>query len=185
MNCIRVFAFSLVIPAMTGCSSVRVAVYDSTSRQDYAMETKAAYTKSPAYKERTIKAALTQSAEEYIGTPYRYGSCDARKGFDCSGLVYTVAKSQNLTLPRSSSLMASSGNHIPWKKAEKGDLIFFGERSKIDHVGIIEANRGNQMWVIHSTTSSGVVKEDVLASTYWRKRILFAMNIVPPVQGKS
>ena len=101
MNCIRVFVFSLMMLAMTGCSSLRVAVYDPKSRQDYAMETKAAYTKSPVYKEHAIKAAITQSAEEYIGTPYRYGSCDAGKGFDCSGLVYTVAKSHHLTLPRS------------------------------------------------------------------------------------
>src|SRR4030095_3415323 len=170
--------FCGMILSLASCSSVQVAVYDSRTRQDYAMETKAAYSKSPVYKEHAIKAALTQTAFKYIGTPYRYGSCDAGKGFDCSGLVYTVAKSHNLTLPRSSSLMSSTGDHIPWKKAEQGDLIFFGDHSNINHVGIIDDIKGNQMWVIHSTTSSGVVKEDVLASTYWKKRILFAVDIV-------
>jgi cell wall-associated NlpC family hydrolase len=167
---------------MTSCSSVRLAVYDYQKRHAYAMESKVAFTNSPVVKEvvkeKTARAALPEAACQYIGSPYKYGSCDPKKGFDCSGLVFTAAKSQNLQLPRSSSLMAASGKHIPWKKAETGDLIFFGDHNKVNHVGIVQKNKGNQMWVIHSTNTTGVVKENVLASSYWKKRILFAMDVI-------
>jgi cell wall-associated NlpC family hydrolase len=185
MKNIRVISFLGMMLTLASCSSVKLAVYDSQKRQDLAIESKAALKNSPAVKERTAKAALSHGASKYIGSPYRYGSCDASKGFDCSGLVYTVAKSQDLDLPRSSSLMATTGAHIPWKKAEPGDLIFFGERNRINHVGIVEKNKGDEMWVIHSTTSDGVVLQNVLNSAYWKERILFAVDIISPSQTKS
>lgn len=185
MNNIKLISFLGLVLTLTSCSSVRLAVYDYQKRQEFAQESKVAFVNSPAVKEKIAKATIPLVASKYIGAPYKYGSCDASKGFDCSGLVYSVAKSQDLHLPRSSSLMAASGTHMPWKKAEPGDLVFFGYRNKINHVGIVEKNKGNQMWVIHSTNTSGVVKENVLASSYWKKRILFAMDIIPPPQGKS
>ena len=185
MKNIGFISFLGMVLTLVSCSSVKLAVYDSQKRQDLAIESKATLKNSPVVKEKTAKAALSKNASKYIGAPYRYGSCDASKGFDCSGLVYTVAKSQDLELPRSSSQMASAGEHIPWKKAEPGDLIFFGERNRINHVGIVEKNKGDEMWVIHSTTSDGVVLQNVLESDYWRERILFAIDIISPSQTKS
>jgi cell wall-associated NlpC family hydrolase len=124
------------------------------------------------------KRALTETAEKYIGSRYRYGSCDPGRGFDCSGLVYHVARSQDILLPRSSSSMAAAGSHIPWKKAEPGDLIFFGEGSRINHVGIVEKNKGDEMWIIHSSSTSGVIREDIMESDYWKKRVMFAIDII-------
>ena len=188
MNIMRFISFLGLMMMMVSCSSVRLAVYDYQKRHEFTLESKAAFVSSPIVKEKTAKATFTKEASKYIGSPYKYGSCDVKKGFDCSGFVYTVAKSQDLDLPRSSGLMAQSGTHIPWKKAEQGDLIFFGEKNKINkvgHVGIVEKNKGDQMWVIHSTCNGGVIKENVLASPYWKKRILFAMDIINPTQGKS
>ena len=185
MKNIGFISFLGMMLTLASCSSVKLAVYDSQKRQDLAIESKAALKNSPMAKERSAKAALSHTASKYIGTPYRYGSCDAKKGFDCSGLVYTVAQSQDLELPRSSSQMASTGKHIPWKQAEPGDLIFFGDRNRINHVGIVEKNKGNEMWVIHSTTSDGVVLQNVLESDYWKARILFAIDIISPTQTRS
>ena len=175
----RFILFLGIICLLASCSPVRIAIYDSKERHDYAIESKTAFEKSPVVQEKLARVALAEEARKYIGTPYKYGSCDASRGFDCSGLVYTVAKAQDLELPRSSGLMAASGTHIPWKKAEEGDLIFFGDHNKIHHVGIVEKNNGHQLWVIHSTTSDGVVKQNVLANAYWKKRILFAVDIFP------
>ncbi|MEP6646337.1 MAG: C40 family peptidase [Saprospiraceae bacterium] len=190
MRFIRFISFIELIITMASCSSVRLAVYDYQKRHDYKLESQAKFVSSPVidrHDERSAKTTLTEEACKYIGTPYKYGGCDAGNGFDCSGFVYTVAKSQDLTLPRSSTLMAKSGNHIPWKKAQQGDLVFFGGRrsvNKVGHVGIVDKNKGDHLWVIHSTCGEGVVKEDVLASPYWKKRILFAINVLP-AQGKS
>jgi len=188
MNIIRFISILGGIMTLTSCSSVRLAVYDYQKRHEYVEESKAAFVNSPIVKEKTAKASLIQEANKYIGSPYKFGSCDVKKGFDCSGFVYTVAKSQDLILPRSSGLMAKTGSHIPWKKAEQGDLVFFGGNKKIKqvgHVGIVEKNKGNQLWVIHATCNNGVIKENVLLSPYWKKRILFAVDVINPTQEKS
>ena len=188
MNIIRFISFLGLIMTLTSCSSVRLAVYDYQKRHEYLVESKAAFVNSPVVKEKSAKASFIQEANKYIGSPYKFGSCDVKKGFDCSGFVYTVAKSQDLILPRSSGLMAQTGSHKPWKNAEQGDLVFFGGSKKINqvgHVGIVEKNKSNQLWVIHATCNDGVIKENVLASPYWKKRILFAVDVINPDQQKS
>ena len=72
--------------------------------------------------------------------------------------------------------MAAAAPHIPWKKANPGDLIFFGEKGSIHHVGIVEKNKPDELRVIHSTNQRGVIEENVLVSDYWKKRILFAVD---------
>jgi len=171
-----------LIVSLGSCTTVRLAVYDFQKKQAYKTENnlkeeKTETASASLSKEHLAKKAITEKAEKYIGTRYQYGSCDASKGFDCSGLVYHVAKSQEVILPRSSQLMAGARNHIPWKDAEPGDLIFFGDKNRINHVGIVGKNKGNEMWIIHSTSSNGVVREDILASDYWRSRVLFAIDI--------
>ena len=74
--------------------------------------------------------------------------------------------------------MAQAASHIPWEKSNPGDLIFFGVKNHIDHVGIVQKNKPGELWVIHSTTQQGVITEDVLVSPYWKKRILFAIDLV-------
>lgn len=180
----RALTLLVCIILLTGCSTVRLAIYDYQKKHATTFESSSAsvntgsVTSTNASKEKNAKQALTDKASKYIGTRYRYGSCDAKQGFDCSGLVYHVAKSQEIVLPRSSHTMATAGPHIPWKKAEPGDLIFFGDNNRINHVGIVEKNKGNEFWIIHSSSSSGVVREDILVSDYWKKRVMFAIDIV-------
>jgi cell wall-associated NlpC family hydrolase len=180
------FFCALVI--LTGCANIKVAIYDQQQRQAYADQAKKTYLTSSAAVETTtktetntkansLKHSMVQTANQYLGSPYSYGGMDPKKGFDCSGFVCTVAKKNKITLPRSSSLMAKSAPHIPWKKATSGDLVFFGDNGRIHHVGIIEKNREGETIVIHSTNQRGVISENVLASAYWRKRILFAIDI--------
>ena len=177
LNRILFFGLFSSLILMTSCSSIRLAVYDYQKRHEFAMENNTNYAAATSKNTNNTKQALTEKAGKYIGSNYRYGSCDPSKGFDCSGLVYHVAKSQEIELPRSSSSMAGLGNHIPWKKAEPGDLIFFGDSNRINHVGIVEKNKGNEMWIIHSSSSNGVLREDILESDYWMRRVLFAIDI--------
>lgn len=186
----KLYIFLGLVLTLTSCSSIRLAVYDYQKRHAGELEhtdveiASASVSVAPEVRKASItKKAITDKASKYIGSRYRYGSCDPKNGFDCSGLVYHVAKSQQITLPRSSSSMASVGNHIPWKKAEPGDLIFFGDRGRINHVGIVEKNKGDQMWIIHSSSSSGVVSEDIMVSAYWKKRVMFAIDIAHLAPG--
>ena len=45
---------------------------------------------------------IINSAMEYIGTPYRYGTMNPARGFDCSGFTSYVFKKLDITLPRTS-----------------------------------------------------------------------------------
>jgi cell wall-associated NlpC family hydrolase len=173
----QILVFFLVALSLAGCSNVRLAIYDYQKRKEYADQSKTAYLNTSAGKVFTLKKSMVETAHEYLGSPYRYGGMDAKKGFDCSGFVCTVAKKNNLVLPRSSTMMAQDAPHVAWKKAGSGDLVFFGDHGKIHHVGIIEKNTGKTLQVIHSTSQRGVISENVLESDYWRKRVLFAVDI--------
>jgi cell wall-associated NlpC family hydrolase len=159
-----------------GCANVKQAVYDKQKRRELTYETKKTYAGSSAGKAATVKNAVISAANKNLGAKYKYGGISPKEGFDCSGLVYYAAISNKIDLPRSSSSLADAAPHINWKSAGPGDLLFFGERGKVNHVAIIEKKRSNELWVIHSTSSRGVISENVLSSSYWNKRILFAID---------
>ncbi len=185
MTLFRLFVLFCLSLLWTGCANVRVAVYDKEKRETYTAEAKEAYRHSPAGKANAWKKSVMESARDYIGAPYRYGGTDAKKGFDCSGLVYTAARENQLDLPRSSSLMAKAAPHIPVRKAIPGDLVFFGDRGKVHHVGIIEKNTADELVIIHSTNQLGVIRENVYESAYWKKRILYAVDLTAFRKGKA
>jgi len=176
MKIFKALYFLLGLLLVSSCTNVKLALYDNQKRQEVAIESRKAFSNSEAGKEIALKNSIVETARKYLGTRYKYGSTDPKQGFDCSGLVCFVAKKHDIVLPRSSGSMAAAAPHIPWKKAGPGDLVFFGERGSINHVAIVEKNKGDELWVIHSTNQKGVYREDVLVSAYWKKRLLYAVD---------
>jgi hypothetical protein len=80
---------------------------------------------------------LLQHALALLGTPYRWGGTGA-DGFDCSGLVgYVFHSALGIDLPRVSRDMATTGELVTDRaKLSPGDLVFFGHRGRVSHVGI-------------------------------------------------
>lgn len=129
-------------------------------------------------KEEKFRNDLVENARELIGSRYRYGGKTPKKGFDCSGFTQYVYGKQGITLRASSRLQAKQGDFKEVEKAKPGDLVFFGNAFKIDHVGIVTQNKKGKLYVIHSTNSQGVVEHDVFQILYWKKRIKFARDII-------
>jgi cell wall-associated NlpC family hydrolase len=78
---------------------------------------------------------VLQRALALLGTPYRWGGTST-DGFDCSGLVGYVFRTIGIDLPRVSRDMAHSGQEVDRDSLVPGDLVFFGKRGRVDHVGI-------------------------------------------------
>lgn len=111
-----------------------------------------------------------------VGTPYRYGGNTPESGFDCSGLVgYVFRASAGIGLPRSSrELAAMDVPEVSRQRLASGDLVFFGSRQGVSHVGIyVGENR-----FVHAPNSGGTVRLDSLDGPYWKDRYLFARRVL-------
>lgn len=112
---------------------------------------------------------LVDNATDNIGSPYKFGGT-TKNGFDCSGLVYTSYKKEDIVLPRTSLEMSNYGKRIKKEEARKADLIFFktGGSSKINHVGLIVETKNNDIKFIHSSAQKGVIVSS-LNESYYKK----------------
>ena len=100
---------------------------------------------------------LIVNARKFNGVQYQWGGISTF-GCDCSGFVQTVFKSIGIKLARDSYQQFDENKKIDMDGVARGDLLFFAERDKIDHVAI---SLGESK-IIHC---SGFVKEESLKST--------------------
>ncbi|MGO1001421.1 C40 family peptidase [Lysobacter sp. CA196] len=109
--------------------------------------------------------AVLMRAISLVGTPYRYGGNTPDSGFDCSGLVnYVYRDMLSLSLPRTSrDLAAYQGPKIEPLRLAAGDLVFFGNRGNVSHVGIY-VGEGR---FVHAPSTGGTVRLDRLDGAYW------------------
>lgn len=117
-----------------------------------------------------LREQLIESARNQLGCKYKNAG-KLRSGFDCSGLVQYVFQQFRISMASSAHQQSLAGTGIEIHSAKPGDLIFFGTKQKVSHVGIISLNQRNKLTVIHSTSSLGVIEENILESDYWLKRI--------------
>lgn len=125
-----------------------------------------------------LRKDVTQHSKQYVGTKYKYAGKTPRTGFDCSGFTSYVYDQFDLNLSSSSKTQATQGNKVPISAVKAGDLVFFGKKSKITHVAMVVSNTKEGITVIHSTTSKGVMIQNISISKYWKPKILFARDVI-------
>lgn len=129
---------------------------------------------TPAGEDGKVKTVL-QKALALLGTPYRWGGTDPDKGFDCSGLVgYVFRNALGIELPRVSRDMARNGQLVTDRaKLAAGDLVFFGRKGRVNHVGIY---LGDGRFV-HAPSRGKDVTVSELDTGYWSGRFLQARRV--------
>lgn len=115
-------------------------------------------------------------AESLVGARYRYGGNSPERGFDCSGLTCYVYSNMGIVLPRTSSDQSRFGKRKKLNETEPGDLVFFGTGSRVTHVGIVVDRTASAIYMVHSSSSGGVRRDEILSSTYWNSRVLWAVS---------
>ncbi|WP_313052497.1 MULTISPECIES: C40 family peptidase [Stenotrophomonas] len=121
--------------------------------------------------------SLLRRAMTLLGTPYRWGGSNPDSGFDCSGLVgYVFRSALGIELPRVSREMAHDNNAelINDRAAlAAGDLVFFGRKGRVDHVGIY-VGEGR---FLHAPSTGKDVRVDTLLSGYWGNKFMQARRV--------
>lgn len=118
---------------------------------------------------------ILSKAVSLLGTPYRWGGTSPEAGFDCSGLVgYVFRTALGMDLPRVSQDQAKTGELISDRAAlVAGDLVFFGRRGRVDHVGIYVGDGR----FLHAPSTGKDVRVDSLASGYWSNKFMQARRV--------
>lgn len=107
---------------------------------------------------------IIEKAQEYLGTPYRYGG-SGPGGFDCSGFVRYIFAQFDIDLPHNAAAQYGNGSEVGKADLIPGDLVFFAcGRGGIDHVGIYS---GGDQFIHSSSPRSGGVIFSSLSSGYY------------------
>jgi cell wall-associated NlpC family hydrolase len=178
---IRLSLLSLCLLLTIACSSVQKALKPQSRTPPKSKPTTTAkpskpYTPSTA---TPYRQKIVDYGKKFVGTHYKYAGRSPKTGFDCSGFTSYVLNEFGVTASPASSIQATEGRQIAIDRVMPGDLIFFGEsKKKISHVAMVVKRDSNGITCVHSTTSRGVIVENVSQSSYWKTRILFARDII-------
>ncbi len=127
---------------------------------------------------RKYVAGFAESHADW-GFKYRYGGNSVETGIDCSGFTRYVLNYFDIKTGRSADSQFEAGIKIPVASAKAGDLVFFGCKKGISHVAMVVSNDEKGLIVVHSTTSRGIVKENITESDYWKNKLKStAVNIM-------
>lgn len=123
------------------------ATTKAITAQEKAYKKYIAYANKAAKKQNSKKTTSSSSstggnslydeATNYLGLKYVWGGASLTSGADCSGFTQQIYKKFGVSLPHHAADQAKMGTKITSKKdLQAGDLVFFGSKNNITHVGI-------------------------------------------------
>lgn len=110
-------------------------------------------------------------------TKYKYGAKPSEAPWlaDCSSWVQHVYRKFGINLPRSSRAQSHVGMPVTFKQIKRGDLLFFGSKGRVTHVGIY---LGHGYWISNLDSSKDVAILSVWGSWSYR-HFLWGQRVIP------
>ncbi len=104
--------------------------------------------------------AMVARARSQLGTRYVLGGASPGRSLDCSSFARYAMEALGIALPRTANQQAQVGTPVPRDRnaLRPGDLLTFGTRRTVDHVGIY-LGEGR---FIHASVKSGRVIETTI-----------------------
>ena len=103
----------------------------------------------------SLRQDVVDYALQFVGNPYRYGGRDPNTGVDCSGFTrYVMQNAAGVSLNRSSSSQATQGRTVSAAEMQPGDLIFYGNGSRVNHVAMYIGDGQ----IVHASTERTGIK---------------------------
>lgn len=108
-----------------------------------------------------VRVDLVQYALQFVGNRYVWGGESLKKGVDCSGFTMKIYEKYGVYLPHSSRSQPSYGTKIKASNAQPGDLFFYGNGKRINHVAIYIGNGK----IVHASNKRDGIK---ISNAYYR-----------------
>ncbi|HEY4327203.1 MAG TPA: C40 family peptidase [Mucilaginibacter sp.] len=157
-----------------------------TETEYYTTRSKTLYNKKYITEVATGKvspAAVIAFARSLEGTPYRYGSTDPARGFDCSGFINYVFKHFGVIVPRTSGGFTTVGHEVPLNKAMPGDLVLFTGTDyrvrTVGHIGIIISLPDQEPKFVHATSGKENGVTETTLNSYYLDRYMKTIRVFP------
>jgi cell wall-associated NlpC family hydrolase len=150
---------SNVIESQYTKSSSKAKAADKQSSEEVSEENgsaeEAAADETTTESENSVRQQLVAYALQFVGKPYRAGGSDPHTGADCSGFVrYVMAYGAGISMNRSSREQAVQGTQISASQMQPGDLLFYSNGSKINHVAMYIGDGR----IVHASTEKTGIK---------------------------
>jgi cell wall-associated NlpC family hydrolase len=126
-----------------------------------------------------LRQKVVDYAQQFVGTRYKAAGKNP-SGFDCSGFTGYVMGNFGIQLSASSKYQEKDGIPIPVSEVQAGDLIFFRREPNgtVFHVSLVISNDQDGLYVVHSTSSRGVVIDNIHQSSYWKSKHATACRVI-------
>ena len=130
-----------------------------------------------------FRADITGYAQNFLGLRYRHAGHSPKTGFDCSGFTNYTLDEFGVKVSACSATQSRQGLKVSLNYVLPGDLIFFGTKSRIQHVAMVVEKTAEGIFCVHSTCSRGIIVENISTSKYWKPKILFARDVITGQAG--
>jgi hypothetical protein len=160
---IGIVIFWLIIAAYGAFDSKEIPREDNAAiaAKEEMEDTKGAATGYEDWVDREERIRFIKVCLAFQGTPYVYGGNTAA-GMDCSGYVYRMYRTFDVTLPRSTKGQFKVGRFVEREELQEADLVFFNGSAKPLHVGIYLGDGK----FIHAPSAGKKIRVDFLDTPY-------------------